>query len=1184
MADDLSFVKKDLRPYQQEAINAVIDGFSRIDRGKLIMPPGAGKTFTALKLSERYVGAGGRVLFMAPSIALVEQPIRAWMEDTDTPLRIFAVTSDHTVGRTDDDQLGDTSILSYPPTTNADELIEGVLSVDDNHMTVVVSTYHSSQVIADAQKNGLPEFDLIIADEAHRTTGVVKAQDPDDSSYYHMVHDNNLIKGKKRLYMTATPRVFIPRVKKKLDEGGYDFYSMDDKEVYGEEFYRLGFGQAVERGILSDYKVVILTVDETEVHEKLLEYLNREDSPEVTEAAKMIGCWRALNGYLQNTKIEPLKRAVVFTGKISESRQFARKFRDTVELYASDMINEVTSRTFEVVHVDGSMTASERKQKIAWLKQSFDSKVTRILSNAKVLTEGIDVPALDAVVFMRPRRSVVDIVQAVGRVMRKAEGKQYGYVIIPVLANPEQDPEEALDKNEEFKTVWEVLGALRSIDDRLDAEVRSVWLKATKSNKATKYIGDDDDKIIIDVEERWQQLAADLFGEKLRRALIGRIVERVGDRRYFETWAKDVAEVASRIERHIKQVLEHDSELGEQARTTFDNFLRSLHDVINPMVTKDDALAMLVQHIITKPIFDVIFEQYAFLSHNPVSQALDRITDLFKEFIEKETGTLQGFYHSVYNRARGMDKEAERQEFLSNLYDTFFKTAFPKTSDRLGIVYTPVELVDFLVKSVDVVLQEEFSCSLADKDVVILEPFTGTGTFLSRLMHFIPPEKLKEKYNKEIWGNEILLLPYYIALANIESTYYEITGEHKPFGGLILTDSFQLMEDENTIDNQLFPERYTESLRQQKQAKINVILSNPPWYSRQEMEGMNNQNLKYEKLDEKIQKTYAAHTTVTLKNALYDSYIRAIRLATDRIEDKGVIAFVTNNGFIDSNLTAGLRKHLAEEFSKVYVLNLRGNARLSGEAWRKEGGKIFGQGSRSGVALLILVKDKNHRGPATICYHNIGDYLSREEKLAKLKEYQDISRVNWEQIKPNKSYDWINQRSDQFTTFPSMGNKDKNAVRHDVIFNEYSLGVSTNRDAWVYNYSHDDLEENISTMIDEYNKAVETYHAGDISDKNIDDFIHNEPYKVKWSSRLKQKLIIGEKQTFSSQKIILSMYRPYIIEWLYFDSDRVFNERIGILPKLFPKPDVNNIVITVPGQGSKKLDLSQYPGHKKVKF
>ena len=1168
--EELSFDKKDPLPHQREAIDAVIGGFSRIDRGKLIMPPGAGKTFTALKIAERLVGTGGRVLFMAPSIALVEQTIMAWMEDSRIPLRMFAVTSDYTVGRTDDDQLGDTSVLSYPPTTNADDLIKEVLSVDNSKMTVVVSTYHSSQVIADAQQNGLPEFDLIIADEAHRTTGVVKEQDSDDMSYYHMVHDNNLIKGKKRLYMTATPRVFIPRVKKKLDEDGYDYYSMDDKEVYGEEFYRLGFGQAVDRGILSDYKVVILTVDEKEVHQKLLEYLNREDSPEVKEAAKMVGCWRALNGYLQNSKIEPLKRAVVFTGTISESRQFSKKFKDTVELYASEMINDVTIRTFEVVHVDGSMPASERKQKIAWLKGNFDSNVTRILSNAKVLTEGIDVPALDAVIFMRPRRSVVDIVQAVGRVMRTAKDKKYGYVIIPVLVNPEQDPEEALDKNEEFKTVWEVLGALRSIDDRLDAEVRSVWLKATKSNTTEKYFGDDDDKIIIDVQKRSNQLAWNLFGDELRRVLIGRIVDRVGDRRYFETWAKDVAEVAGRIERHIERVLQHDSELGNRARTTFDNFLQSLHEVINPMVTKDEALSMLVQHIITKPVFVALFDKYAFLQHNPVSQALDQVTEVFRDFIEKETGALDGFYRSVQTRAKGMDKETERQSFLTNLYDTFFKTAFPKTADRLGIVYTPVELVDFLIKSADAILREEFSSSLADEDVVILEPFTGTGTFLSRLMHIIPPEKLKDKYNKEIWGNEILLLPYYIALANIESTYYEITGEHKPFDGLVLTDSFQLMEDEGTADSQLFPEKYTESLRKQKQAKINVIISNPPWYSRQEMEGMNNQNLKYEKLDEKIQKTYAAHTTVTLKNALYDSYIRAIRLATDRIEDKGVIAFVTNSGFIDSNLTAGLRKYLAEEFCKVYVLNLRGNARLSGEDRRKEAGNVFGEGTRAGVALLILVKDKDHSGPATIYYHDIGDYLSREEKLAKLQEYNDISHVKWKQIKPNSAYDWINQRSDDFVSFPAITNKDKKNEVKEVIFQQYSLGVNTALDAWTYNFSYDTVSNNIKLMSNEFNKAVDEFYSGNTSYQNLDDFIQSSSYKVKWGRTLKKRLESGRKSFFSTQKIVCSLYRPYVKQWLYFDPDRFFNNEISRLPKLFPEPGVENIAITIKAPGNTK--------------
>ncbi|WP_039944445.1 type ISP restriction/modification enzyme [Thermicanus aegyptius] len=1150
--------KKNLRPYQEQAIKAVTEGFVEADRGKLIMPPGSGKTLVALKIAEKQVGQGGHVLFLAPSIALVEQTLRAWLVDADIPLRVFAVTSDRTVGK-DQDSIDRLTVLTIPPTTNAEDLVKAIQQEKTDSMTVVVSTYHSIDVIKEAQNNGFPEFDLIIADEAHRTTGVVKNG---EESYYTKVHNNQNVNGKKRLYMTATPRIYVPKLKEKLEEMEIEYFSMDNETIYGKEFFRYGFGQAVDDGHLCDYKVIVFAVSENEIQTELFEYLNQPDTPEVVDATRIIGTWRALSGHVRGEEIPAARRAVVFAGQaIRDSRNFAKAFQNTVSAF-TEKTGEKTHH-FKVRHVDGTMTATERKEHLDWLRGEPDEGEVRVLSNARVLTEGIDVPSLDAVVFLKPRKSQVDVVQAVGRVMRKAPGKEYGYVIIPVVVNPETNIEVQIRNNEEFSKVWEILSALRSLDDRFDARVRQIVLK--KRNTSSSSSDEESDDILI--MDHTQGILPLQF-EEIKSKIIGVLVERVGEKNYFENWAKDVAEVAQRIERHIDEALKSDGKFGEEAREAFSGYVESLRQITNPTVTEDDARSMLVQHIITKPIFDALFENYDFLKQNAVSGSFERVAAVFKAFIEKETATLEGFYRSVKNRARGMDKEAERQDFLRRLYDRFFKSAFPRLADRLGIVYTPVEVVDFLVASADRVLHDEFGLSLSDEGVVILEPFSGTGTFLTRLMHLIPKEALERKYREgEIWGNEILLLPYYIALANVESTYFDITGKHEPFENLLLIDSFQLMESEETMETDLFPEQYTELMRKQKEAKINVIVSNPPWFAKQEEENLGIKSVKYNKLDEKISQTYVAYSSTTNKNSLYDSYIRAIRMATDRIEDKGVITFVTNSGFLDGNAASGLRKSLAEEFAKIYVLNLRGNARLSGEAWRKEGGKIFGQGSRAGVALLVLVKDVSKASPAEIYYHDIGDYLSREEKLARLKEYGHIGGVVWERIKPNKAHDWINQRSKDFEAFPVIGAK-QNGDK-ETIFELYSSGVKTHRDAWVYNFSKLELADNMRRMIDEFNRHVELVRAGKITQDNLELQINNDPGKIGWSLDLKGELLRGSSHRFEEVGFVtLSVYRPFVKEWLYFS--KVFNGATYLLPKIFPEPDMENVAIVMKGAGGTK--------------
>ena len=1152
--------KKKLRPYQQKALEKVIEGFKKYDRGKLIMPPGSGKTFVALKIAEKVVGRGGYVLFLVPSIALADQTLRAWLEDSDVPIRPFAVTSDVSVGRVED-SVEKTTLLTIPPTTDAQKLTEVASEPDPEKMTVIVSTYQSIDVISEAQKLGLPEFDLIICDEAHYTTGL---GDRNDLSPFKKVHKNEYVKGKKRLYMTATPKVFSVAIKEKAKEADLEIYDMSDEDVYGPTFFHYKFYDAVQEGFLTDYKVVVLTVSEREVQEKLYEYLN-EGYLNVEDTAKMVGIIKAFEGNIKGEKIEVnIKRAVIFCSSIQRSK----KVSSELQKVAKELNSSLNVAPF---HIDGNMSASERKRLLDWLRAGPQgSEDVRVLTNARVLTEGIDVPALDSVVFLDPRKSIVDIVQAMGRVMRKAPGKKYGYIVIPVVVSEDKDIEEQLEGNK-FRTIWQVVGGLRSLDESLPARVRQIMISQSSYREVQEGPGGIEGEVRYDRERATVEWSADSvlmmefseaippdLREKLKKAIVPKIVEKVGGKKYLETWAKDVAKRVRRILRHVNEAIKRDQAI----RNDFEKFLNALRQVINPAITEEEAKSMLVQHMITKPIFDAIFEGYEFLKDNPVAQTIEKLSSHFTKFIEAETEDLEEFYREVRIRVKGIDKEAERQDFLRQLYDCFFKLAFPDVADRLGIVYTPVELVDFLIKSVEDILQNEFNSSLNDENVVILEPFVGTGTFLTRLISFLDTDALKRKYSSgEIWGNEILLLPYYIALTNIESTYFDKTGEYQPFKYLLLTDTFEL-DEKRRKGHQLtfgfFPQSYTELMEKENKARINVIISNPPWRAGQEDMTDLNMSLKYENLDRRIKQTYADRSKAKLKNALYDSYVRAIRYASDRIGDRGVVAFVLNNGFIDSNSFDGFRKSLAEEFKKIYVFNLRGNARTQGEEWKKEGDKIFGQGSRAGVALLILVKDKKDRNePAEIYYYQVEDYLKRHRKLELLKEFGSVKNVPWQKIVPDEDGNWINQGSEEFKEF----------IRVEDIFEVIRPGLATAKDFWVYDFSKGKLHEKMKRFVEEYNKHVRLVKEGKIKKK---EDLSTDKTKISWSESLIKAVFSRDAEEVSFEtagEIRKAVYRPFVDMRLYFST--LFNERAGAFLQILPTEDAENRIIsfTAPGSG-----------------
>ena len=1215
--------KKSLREHQKSVLSQVRLGLKNADRGKLIMACGTGKTFTSLKIAENIAGNGKKVLFLVPSLALLSQSLTEWTQESEYPLHCFAVCSDSDVGKqgkakNEDDRVQQLNHeLQYPATTNAKSLIKALNAQSrDLAMTVVFSTYHSIDVIHQAQQQGLGEFDLIICDEAHRTTGA--SFDDKEESAFVRVHNNDYIKAQKRLYMTATPRIYTEDAKK---TEGVTVYSMDDETKFGQDLYTISFSSAVKQNLLVDYKVLVLAVEESHIHQRL-EKLFEGTEIQVDDAAKIVGCWKALSKYGIMDELgdeEPMKRAVAFcqviekeykgkTHKVS-SKNIAEIFSNVVDAYQKQEIAALEEQNpdfrpdnslllkCEAEHVDGGMNASEKSAKIEWLKAEQQDNTCRILSNVRCLSEGVDVPALDAVLFLTPRSSQVDVVQSVGRVMRNAPGKKRGYVILPVVIPAGIEPDKALEKNENYKVVWQVLNALRAHDDRFDAMINKMEFdgaakdkievisvvsqvlakqkqKPTKtkkpSGKGEKTIGNRDNSSF----NGETQLEIEFEIGEIERALTAKIVKKCGNRTHWEDWANDVAKIANTHIERINTILANPQ--NTQERSVFNAFLNELRDDLNNAITESEAVEMLAQHLITKPVFDALFANDNFTQHNPMSQAMQKVVDIFEQKnLATETKQLNDFYESIQFRVKNIQSPEGKQKIIKELYDSFFNKAFPKMAERLGIVYTPVEVVDFIIHSVENVLNNEFNASLADKGVQIIDPFTGTGTFITRLLQsgIIPAEKLPLKYH-EIHANEIVLLAYYIAAINIESVYHALLSEHsvntqenstdyQPFEGICLTDTFQMYEKEDLVDEIL--QVNSDRRKRQKALDIQVIIGNPPYSIGQSSANDNNQNIDYPNLNKRLEETYVKFSNSNNNKSIYDSYIRAIRWASDRIGNNGVIGFVTNGGYLESNSADGLRKCLTEEFSSLYIFHLRGNARTSGERRRKEKDNIFGQGTRTPVAISILVKNPNAEKHGQTYFHDIGDYLNREQKLDIIGDFQSINGISvqqgWTQIIPNQFNDWLNQRDPNFDTYLSIT---------DNIFKLCSYGITTSRDSWCYNYSYEKLNIAMENVINFYNKERLNFHSKKKMNSllTLDDVISHDAKSISWSRSLKNYLKNDREISFNEKQNRVSLYRPFTKTNLYFDKS--LNEYVYQLPLIFPVTTLKNKVITITGLGTPK--------------
>ncbi|MDR0751825.1 MAG: DEAD/DEAH box helicase family protein [Christensenellaceae bacterium] len=1171
-------VKFELNLFQKEAVKCAYEYYKKHDRGMLIMACGTGKTITSLKIVESLFPNAKFVLFCIPSITLLSQVSREWVNQSKLPINKICVCSDVGVAKIDlnkaDPILDNINDLPTLVTTNHISLYETYQNLKKNNFVCIFTTYQSIDVISKAQKLGMPEFDIIICDEAHRTAGFVGSNDAKISSFVK-VHDNKIIKSKFRLYMTATPRLYSATIKERAEYKDTILCSMDDPTIYGYEFYKLSFRKAVDAGLLCDYRVVTLTIkDDDPELQSLNRYYNANSLAkkqnnsglykEFNTLVKLAGCKNALSKKFHNPKFvyddfKPISKVVAYCETIEMSKNITRMYEE----WSNSNVEQEKSNIYATIvcdHIDGSMSSNKRDEKLNWLRKNneLDSieKECRILSNVRCLSEGIDVPALDAIIFLSGKDSQIDVVQSVGRVMRRAENKKYGYIIIPIIVPSGISALDFITQSDEYKIISNVVTALRAHDENMESTIIKIALNKEKP-KNIVVIGTNSHSD-IESDLNLNDLLNKCSTNDLENVIFAKLVDTLNLKLHWSSWAADVAEVSNKHIQMLTKIYE-----TQECKGLFNNFIANLKlSTNNPNLNARAVIEMLAQHKTTEPIFNALFSDYEFAKFNPITIELDDFLTKISRFTESyNVKNLDELHESIKRRIGILDNLKARQEVIIELYNTFFKVAFPSMAKDLGIVYTPIEIVDFILHSVNDILNNKFGLNLTDENVTILDPFTGTGTFIVRLLQsgLIKPTDLKRKFKKEIFACEIVLLAYYIASINIENTYHALT-ENKNFNmfeGICLTDTFQF--DELAETGIMLGTKNEQRIRNQYEQQITVIIGNPPYSVHGGSDTASN-NHKYKKLDENIKKLYILNSNSKLVKSMYDSYIRAFRWATDRIGDNdGVIGFVSNGAYITSTSNNGLRISFENEFSDIFIYDLRGDRRVPGSKCKSEGRNIFGEGSRTPIAITLLVKRKGFKGRATIHYCDIGDSLKTKQKLDKLRESKSFfsdkmptTRV----LKIVKPGEWLIQENPTFKNFTSLA-PDKTSRYDELsksVFTTSALGVTTSRDAWVYGYSRKSLLDKINTCINFYNEQLLKSQI-------------NEPTKISWSSWLRQLATRNIKLDLDPILIQKAMYRPFNSRLLYFSND--LNERGIFLKSYFPTQNSINFVICISGAASK---------------
>ncbi len=651
----------------------------------------------------------------------------------------------------------------------------------------------------------------------------------------------------------------------------------------------------------------------------------------------------------------------------------------------------------------------------------------------------------------------------------------------------------------------------------------------------------------------------------------------------WEEWERASTEFKDRIAEHgraLTALLTTELKKNPQFKRGFLDFVTLCRTSINPNLSEAAVEEMLVQHLLTWRIFKGVFGIGDFMQKNVIAHEIEKLILTIRAFTREDfLKTLDPFYSALEEAARTITDFSEKQKFLNTVYERFFQGFAVRQADTLGIVYTPQPIVDFMVASVDHLLRAEFGkeAGLGSRDVHALDAFTGTGNFVVNVMRAIAPSALPHKYAHELHCNEVMLLPYYVASMNIEHEYLEATGGYKPFEGICLVDTFQIADEHTGVGRvqhgfEFFSQANTDRIKRQREAPIFVCLGNPPYNAGQINENDNNKNRKYPELDSRVSSTYGEASRATLLRKLADPYVKAIRWATDRIEDAGIVAFVNNNSFVDEISFDGMRHHLARDFDLIYVLDLGGNVRknpkLSGTTHN-----VFG--IQVGVSVNFFIrlpgKTKNARRQAKILYHTVPVDWRKEQKYDFLEKKETVAGVEWQDLKPDAKNTWLTSDTDaEFGQFVPIGSKEvkgDSGANLPVIFRTYSLGVATNRDEWVFDFEADTLAAKTSKLIKNFNAELARYEDEGRPD-DTDSFVNNDPAFIKWTDRLKEALTRGEKLRFDSAKVRRSQYRPFTRNYLYFDH--LLNQRRYQQHYFFPTPETGNRVIITPGAGNRQ--------------
>ena len=644
----------------------------------------------------------------------------------------------------------------------------------------------------------------------------------------------------------------------------------------------------------------------------------------------------------------------------------------------------------------------------------------------------------------------------------------------------------------------------------------------------------------------------------------------------YAAWEEAVAQFKERVAdigNGLAELIQQERKSNRSFSAAFAEFLAKCRQSINPNLAEAAVEEMLIQHLLTERLFRTVFNRPAFTRRNVIAFEIENVIDALtsQSFSRDEfLGSLDRFYVAIERTAETISDFSHKQHFLNTVYEQFFQGYSVNVADTHGIVYTPQPIVDFMVRSVAAILEREFGRSLADEGVHIIDPFVGTGNFIVRMMREIPRTALERKYKGELHCNEVMLLPYYIASMNIEHEYYDATETYEPFEGICLVDTFDLASEDRPqqLGLDFMAENFARVENQQKQ-NITVIIGNPPYNAGQVNENDNNKNRKYPTIDERVRETYSQDSKATLRTALNDPYVKAIRWASDRIGDEGIVAFVTNNGYLDGIASDGMRKHLADDFDAIYILDLSGNVRknpkLSGTTHN-----VFG--IQVGVSINFFVKKCGEAdAPTKIFYARVEENWRKEEKYRYLDDMEQFGNVDWKRITPNKRNTWLTEGLHaEYVTFVPLGSKEAKATQGeamDVIFKRFSSGIKTNRDFWAYNFNRNALIDNMGRMIDVYNEQVYKWERRKTKGANADDFVLNDSTRISWSGDLKQELKKGKTGQFSVDNVRQSLYRPFTKSNLYFD--RLMNNSVYQFHKFFPTPESEeeNRAICVSGPG-----------------